>query len=124
MPFIAHKHAPTFELPGASFTGLAAPSRGATENAVWIVTLQPQAPGVLHQVTREEVFVCIEGKGKALMGGETHEMTPGSALVVPAGTEFAISNPGSSLFRAVAVLPVGGQAWVAGSEPFTPPWAA
>jgi len=124
MPFIPHEDAPTFELPHASFTGLAAPSRGATETSAWIVTLHPGAPGLPHQVTREEIFVCIEGQGLAVLGGETHELSPGSALVVPAGTLFALSNPGVQAFRAVAMLPVGGQACLEGQEPFTPPWAA
>lgn len=124
MPFIPSETAPTFELPHASFTGLAAPSRGATETSTWIVTLHPGAPGLPHRVTREEIFVCIEGRGLAALGDGTHEMTPGSALVVPAGALFALSNPGTQSFRAVAMLPVGGQACMDGEQPFTPPWAA
>ena len=124
MPFIPREDAPTFELPNASFIGLAAPSRGATETAAWIVALHPGAPGLPHRVTREEIFVCIEGQGLATLGDETHEISSGSALVVPAGTLFALSNPGTTLFRAVAMLPVGGQACVEGQAPFTPPWAA
>ena len=36
MPVISAAQAPTFELPGIRFTGLAAPSRGSAESAVWI----------------------------------------------------------------------------------------
>jgi mannose-6-phosphate isomerase-like protein (cupin superfamily) len=124
MPFIASADAPQFDLPGASFTGLASPSRGATENAAWIVTLPAGAPGLPHRLTREETFIGLEGQAQARVGDQVHALTPGSALVVPANVEFEISNPGNAPFRAVAVLPVGGQAVLADGVAFTPPWAA
>jgi quercetin dioxygenase-like cupin family protein len=124
MPFISHADAPTFSRHGASFTGLASPQRGATETAVWIVSLAPGSPGTTHQLTREEVFVGIEGHATASVDGCDYELGPGSALIVPAHTNFTISNHSDSNFRALAVLPVGGQAQLAGELPFTPPWAA
>lgn len=124
MPFIDHADAPRFDLHGASFTGLAAPSRGATENAVWLVTLPPRSEGVPHRLTREEIFVVLEGAATATLEGREHALTPGSALVVPAHAELTIANPHDLPFRSVAVLPVGGQALVGDNPPFTPPWAA
>jgi len=123
MPFIAHADAPRFELHGATFTGLASPSRGSSENAVWIVALPPGMAGVPHRLTREEVFVAIEGAARAELDGQVHELRAGSALVVPAGAEFRLGNPYGAPFRTVAVLPVGGQAVVGDAPPFTPPWA-
>ena len=124
MPFIAADSAPSFELHGAAFTGLASPSRGSTENAVWLVTLSDTGQAVPHTVSREEILVCIEGRALAQLGAETQELTPGSALVIPAAIEFSIHNPHPAPFKAVAVLPVGGQATIAGQPAFTPPWAA
>jgi quercetin dioxygenase-like cupin family protein len=123
MPFIASADAPTFDLPGVQFTGLAAPSRGSIETAVWMVELAAGAPAVPHHLTREEIFVGLEGEAIARLGGDEHRVTPGSALVVPAGVTLELSNPHARPFRAVAVLPVGGQAAL-GQELFTPPWAA
>lgn len=123
MPFIDPASAPRFELHGASFTGLASPSRGAIETSVWVTTLPPKSSGVPHRLTREEVFVALEGAAVATLDGQTHELTPGCALVVPAHAELTISNPHDVPFRTVAVLPVGGQAIVGGNPPFTPPWA-
>ncbi len=123
MPFIPAAEARIFDIPGVRFAGLAAPSRGATENAVWIVTLQPGTPGMPHSLTREEIFVAIAGAARATVDGAPHELSEGSALVVPAGAEFSLSNPHAAPFRAVVVLPVGGQARIAGEAPFTPPWA-
>ena len=124
MPLITAEAAPRFELHGAAFTGLASPSRGARANAVWIVTLFDTGTAVPHTLTHEETFVCIEGRALARLDGEEHELAAGGALVVPAGVEFSIRNPDPAPFRAVAVLPVGGQASIAGQAPFTPPWAS
>lgn len=123
MPFIDAADAPRFELHGASFVGLAAPSRGATETAAWIVTLAPGTTGVPHRLTREEVFVALDGAARAMVGDQVHELRPGCALVVPAGTELRLDNPFDAPFRTVAVLPVGGQALLEGQAAFVPPWA-
>lgn len=123
MPFIASADAPQFDLPGVSFAGLAAPSRGATENAAWIVTLHAGAAGTPHRLTREETLIAIEGQARARIGGQVHTLTPGSAIVVPPDVEFELSNPSGQPFRAVAVLPVGGQAVMVDGAAFTPPWA-
>jgi mannose-6-phosphate isomerase-like protein (cupin superfamily) len=122
LPVIAHTDAPTFEVPGYRFTGLAAPSRGASENRVWTIAVARGAPGLPHSVTREEVFVAIEGRAEMTLDGAVQPLAPGDAAVVPAGTEFALANPYAEPFRAVVVLPVGGQA-VTADGTFTPPWA-
>jgi quercetin dioxygenase-like cupin family protein len=123
MPFIPSTAAAVFNLHGAAFTALASPSRGATENAVWVVEIGGNTPGVAHRVTREETLVGLEGRVFARVDEETFELTAGSALIVPANAELQVSNPDPLPFRAVVVLPVGGQAVIAGQKPFTPPWA-
>jgi quercetin dioxygenase-like cupin family protein len=123
MLVITSRDAPTFEVSGVRFTGLAAPSRGASENSVWMISVEPGAPGVPHSVTREEIFVATEGAGEIRIDGATIALAPGDAAVVPANTEFALSNPHAEPFRAVVVLPVGGEAVTAEGR-FTPPWAA
>ena len=123
MPFIAAHNAPCFQLHGASFTGLASPSRGATETAVWLVSLPAHSPATPHRLTREETLVGLEGRALARVNDESFEITAGSAVVVPAHALFELANPHDTPFRAVAVLPVGGQAMLQGGEPFTPPWA-
>lgn len=122
MPFIPAAAARRHDLEDVRFTALAAPSRGARENAVWIVTLAPGAEGAPHMVTREETFVAIAGTARATIGGETHDVTAGSALVVPPGVPFTLANPFPQPFEAVAVMPVGGQAQLGDAPPFTPPW--
>ena len=122
MPLVHALDAPTFAVPGCSFTGLAAPSRGARENSVWLVQVEPGAPGLPHSVTREEIFVATDGRAEIRLEGELHTLGPGDTAVVPANTEFSIAKPHGEPFRAVVVLPVGGQA-VTSDGAFTPPWA-
>lgn len=123
MTVINAASAPRFQLPGILFTGLASPSRGSAENAVWHIRSEPGSDGTVHQLTREEIFVCIAGTAKARIGAQTHELRPGDALIVPAHADFSLSNPGDIAFEAVVVFPVGGQAIRPGQAPMTPPWA-
>ncbi len=124
MTLLSLDDAPIFTLPGVRFTTLSAPSRGARENAVWEVTVEPGVAGSAHYLTREETFVALEGSAIAEIDGQRHELTAGNALVVRAGLAFSLSNPGQQPFRALAVYPVGGQVMMGEQPAFTPPWAA
>jgi mannose-6-phosphate isomerase-like protein (cupin superfamily) len=124
MTVISPDPASTFAIPGVTFTGLAAPSRGAQENAVWRLRMLPGTPANPHRLTREEVIVATAGTARVTIDGVESELAEGSAVIVPPDTEFALFNPGDAPFEAIAVLPVGGQAVLAGAPPFTPPWAA
>jgi mannose-6-phosphate isomerase-like protein (cupin superfamily) len=124
MSIIAGADAPQFTLPGVTFVGLASPSRGARENAVWRLIMQPGVRPMPHRLTREEIFVATAGSAVATIGGEPHALRAGDGLVVPAGTEFSLATPAGESFEAVVILPVGGQAMIGGEAPFTPPWAA
>lgn len=123
MPIIKATAAPTFELHGAVFTGLASPTRGATETCVWRVTIAPGNPGATHTVDREEVFAVLGGRARATIGDEIHELAPGDALIVPPHVGFSLANPHDEPFEAVCVLPVGGRACLPSGDAFVPPWA-
>jgi len=116
--------APRFELPNVTFMGLASPQRGSKENSVWRVTIAPNAPGLPHQLTREETVIVLSGTAIAEIGKERHRVSEGDVIIVPAMTDFSLSNDGAEAFEAIAVLPVGGQAIVGNDAPFTPPWAS
>ncbi|MCA9589571.1 MAG: cupin domain-containing protein, partial [Myxococcales bacterium] len=93
MPIISSQDAPTFDIPGVRFIGLAAPSRGATENAVWRVVMQPGTPANVHRLSREEVLVAVSGSARVSIAGVESELTAGSAVIVPPDTDFALYNP-------------------------------
>ncbi|WP_448625960.1 cupin domain-containing protein [Geodermatophilus sp. URMC 64] len=115
--------APTHELGHARFTSLATPSRGSTETSVWSVEIAPGSPGMLHRITREEVFVILSGVADVALDGQRSYAHPGDAIVVPADTPFTLGSAGEEPLRALCILPVGGQAQHEGGQPFTPPWA-
>jgi mannose-6-phosphate isomerase-like protein (cupin superfamily) len=122
MPVISGATAPVFSLPNAVFTGLASPSRGASETSVWRVSVVPGAPAEEHSLDREEVLVALSGRALASIGGVRYEVGPGDAIVVPAHQPFSLANPHAEPFEAVAVLPVGARAAMADGRRFTPPW--
>ena len=114
---------PTHEFGGARFTSLATPSRGSTDTSVWSVEIAPGAPGVPHRLTREEVFVVLDGRAEVLLDGERSSASAGDAIVVPPGVAFALAAAGDEPLRALCCLPVGGQGQLGDGAPFIPPWA-
>jgi quercetin dioxygenase-like cupin family protein len=123
MPVIDNSQSPTFELAGVTFTGIAAPSRGSRETAIWRARIAPNTPGVVHHMTREEIIVTTRGEGRVQIGGDTHALRPGDAFAVPAFTEFALECAGEIAFEAMVILPVGGRAVIANEPAFVPPWS-
>jgi mannose-6-phosphate isomerase-like protein (cupin superfamily) len=123
MPVIDDDNAPRFDLGGTHVVGLAAPSRGARDTSVWRLRLDPGSSSPPHALDREEVFVAISGAATAAFADHTETVRAGGALIVPAGQEFSISTEGVEPFEAIACLPVGASATVAG-EASVPPWAA
>ena len=105
------------------FTSLATPSRGSCETSVWMVEIPQGDPGVLHRLTREELFVVLAGTAEVSIGGVVSSAARGDAIVIPADTAFTLVAAGEEPLRALCILPVGGQAQHEGGEPFTPPWA-
>lgn len=113
---------PTHDIGSARFTSLATPSRGSTETAVWQVEIEVGAPATPHSLTREEVFVVLDGTAAVRIGAVDGLAGRGDAIVAPAGTEFELSNGGDVVPGLLCCLPVGGQARLDGAT-FTPPWA-
>jgi mannose-6-phosphate isomerase-like protein (cupin superfamily) len=123
MPVLRAPAAPTHDLGHARFTALATPSRGSTDTAVWMVEILPGAPATPHSLTREEVFVVLEGTASVRIAGSDGQAVAGDAIVVPAGVEFELANADTAPLRLVCCLPVGGQGVIGDGAPFTPPWA-
>jgi mannose-6-phosphate isomerase-like protein (cupin superfamily) len=114
---------PTHDLGGARFTSLATPTRGAIDTAVWRVEILPGTPATPHSLTREEVFVVLEGIASVRIAGQRDEVAVGDAIVVPADVDFELANAGEETLRLVCCFPVGGQARLPHGNTFTPPWA-
>ncbi|HEU4331969.1 MAG TPA: cupin domain-containing protein [Lapillicoccus sp.] len=123
MPVITAPPDTTHTLGSTRFTSLATPSRGSQETSVWRVEIAPRTPATPHSLTREEVFVVLDGEATVEIDGVGDAARPGDAIVVPAGVEFALANDGDQPLRLLCCLPVGGQGRIADGDPFTPPWA-
>jgi len=121
MPVIHPEQAPTFDSGGATITGLAAPSRGASDTAAWRVRFSGGHASPPHSLDREEVFVVLSGAVTARYADHSETAHAGGALIVPAGVEFSIGADDGPA-EAVCTLPVGGTALLAGDR-IVPPWA-
>lgn len=123
MPVIPASPSPTHVLPHARFTSLVTPSSGARETSVWRVTLSPHAPATRHSVTREEIFVVLQGRARIEWEGTSQVASAGDAILVPAEVPFALSAEGAEAAELLCCLPVGGKARLGDGQLFTPPWA-
>jgi mannose-6-phosphate isomerase-like protein (cupin superfamily) len=112
----------THDIGTASFTSLATPTRGSRETSVWRVEIAAHTPATPHSLTREEVFVVLDGEASVEIGGVRAAAHAGDAIVVPAHVEFALANDGETPLRLLCCMPVGGQGIMPGGVPFTPPW--
>lgn len=115
--------APVFDLPGVTFTALAAPSRGSGELCAWLITVEPglETPQP-HTLDRDEVFLVVEGEVRLTPDGPV--VGAGDVVVVPAGEPIQLANPGSIPARAHVAIAAGFEATMAdGTAVGTPPWA-
>jgi mannose-6-phosphate isomerase-like protein (cupin superfamily) len=113
--------APRFEIPGVTFIGMASPSRGTEQVCTWkIVVDANHRSGAAHTLDRDEVFMVLSGS----IGVAGEVLGPGDVLVVPAGDDIDVSNPGDVPAEVMVAIPAGFTATMADGTPFgTPPWA-
>ncbi|NWG07259.1 MAG: cupin domain-containing protein [Chloroflexi bacterium] len=58
-----------------------------------VMSLEPGEDIGLETYLETDQFICVEeGNGKAILDGLEYELKPGSAIVIPAGTEHNILN--------------------------------
>ena len=56
----------------------------------------------------EELVVVTQGRGKAVIDGETHEVAQGDVLYIPPGVEHEVSNGGEELLGVLFInVPTG-----------------
>ena len=62
-----------------------------------VMSLQPGGAISLETYLDTDQFICVEGgTGKAILDGLAYELKPGSAIVIPAMTEYNIINTSST----------------------------
>jgi mannose-6-phosphate isomerase-like protein (cupin superfamily) len=123
MPHIDNAAAPSFDIAGVTFTAVASPSRGTSENAMWRASVAPHTEGVPHHMTREEIIFAVDGTGVVRIAGTDYPLQRGDAFAVPAFTEFQLESATDHPFEALVILPVGGRAVIGTDPAFPPPWS-
>lgn len=122
MTVIKAADAPRFELPGAQFTVLAAPSLGSADVCTWKLTVAPgRDPDAAHTLDQDEIFMVLSGTVRVTPGGET--VTAGDAVIVPAGKEIQLVNTGTEPAELHVAIRAGFTGTMADGTKVTPPWA-
>jgi mannose-6-phosphate isomerase-like protein (cupin superfamily) len=120
---ITSEQAPTFRLDGVTAVGYASPSRGAHDLSLWRLSLVPGETSPAHTLSREEVFLALNGSAVATIDGTAHAFAAGDCVVVRAGAPFTLVA-GDEGLDAVCAMAAGGQATILPDGPtVTPPWA-
>lgn len=121
---ISSQDAQTFQQDGVTAVGYASPSRGASELSLWRPSLVAGEASPAHSLSRQEVFLALEGSAVAGIDGAAHAFAAGDCLVVPIDTPFTLVA-GDAGLEAVCAMVAGGQATILPAGPtITPPWAA
>ena len=115
---------PEFELMGNHMRGLATPSRGAAEVAVWRGVTEVGAASPPHTHDHEEVLVVLAGSGSASLDDQRVEVSPGDVVIVPPNRLHQLFGPedGEPL-DAIAVMPIGTRTFLPDGEELQAPWA-
>ena len=121
MPITKHAETVEQQMHGFAFRSLARSEQGSTELAVWQIYAPAQAASPAHAMSHEEVVVVQSGRLAATIGDERFEAGPGDTFIVPAGTQFQLSNPFDEPAEAVACTRLGMAAVIDGQN-MTPPW--
>jgi mannose-6-phosphate isomerase-like protein (cupin superfamily) len=112
------------ELPDARFDSYVHPDRGSTELCAWRVEIAPHTTGMPHKISQEEVFLALVGNAEAVVDGQPHPLAASEVLVVPAGGELRLDNPGDTPFVAWVTTRIGLRAQLPDGSWISPPWVA
>jgi mannose-6-phosphate isomerase-like protein (cupin superfamily) len=122
MQVIRANEAPTFQLPGVTFTVLASPSHGSPGLCTWKLTVDPGAGGDQpHTLDRDEVFMVLSGTVQVTPDGE--KLEPGDAVVVTAGEPIQLTNLGDGVAELHVAITAGFTGTMADGTTVQPPWA-
>jgi len=122
VPVIHPDRAVVHDLHGTRFTVYAAPGSGSSELCAWQAEIPSGSVGVPHRITREEVFLVLDGTLRVTLDGAVHDLTPGDVLVAPAGSQLQADNPGDQPVRSWVTTSVGLRAALPDGTWITPPW--
>ena len=122
MPVIHADQAAVHQMHGTSFTAYASPARGSRELCAWRIEIPGHTEGVRHRVSREEVLYVLSGTIRASLDGQADDAAAGDVIVVPAGAQFGVDNPGHEPATAWVTTSVGLLGVLPDGSWISPPW--
>ena len=129
MPVLHAADAVVHQLHGSVFTSFASPARGSRELCAWRLEVPPGSRGVPHTISKEEILLVLSGTLRVTLDGapasadaQPADARPGDAVLVPAGAQLQVDNPGPAPAVAWVTTSVGLEATMAGGAAIRPPW--
>lgn len=123
MPVIRSTEGTEHRMHGAVFTAYANSATGSGELCAWTTRLPPGQSGAEHRISREEIFLVLEGTPHVSIDGRESALAPGDVLVAPAHRTLRLDNPDAQEALIWATTSVGLSARMADGSEVSPPWA-
>lgn len=104
---IPHSQLKSFENNGNSLMGVATKGLGSERFEVWRSKVLPgsQTPPHVHET--EEIFIFLEGKGRATIGHQSFEFEAPATVIAPARVQHQFFNTGSVPTDAIVIVGIG-----------------
>lgn len=117
-----HAALQAYENHGNTLRGIATPGLGATSYEVWRTSVAVGSATPLHRHESEEVFIFLQGKGKARIGDQEFTFEAPATVVAPANVPHQFFNIGDVPTDAIVVVGVGSKIWDATGKEMQLPW--
>ena len=117
-----HAALQSFENHGNTLRGIATPGLGATSYEVWRTSVAVGSATPLHRHESEEVFIFLQGKGKARIGDQEFSFEAPATVVAPANVPHQFFNIGDVPTDAIVVVGIGSKIWDATGKEMQLPW--
>ncbi len=121
MVLVSRSEAIRHDMHGSVFTSFIAPSTGSEQLCAWQLDVPPNAAGVPHRVSHEEVLLILAGELVTHVDDVPVTARAGDAVCVPAGARFCVDG-GPSGASAWVVTRVGLTATTSDGTRIVPPW--
>jgi mannose-6-phosphate isomerase-like protein (cupin superfamily) len=118
----AHAALPSYENHGNTLRGIATATSGARNYEVWRTSVAVGSATPPHSHQSEEVFIFLQGKGKARIGDQEYTFEAPATVVAPANVPHQFFNIGNVPTDAIVVVGVGSKIWDSAGNEMHLPW--
>jgi len=102
MPVVRARDVRRHVTPNAVMTTLASPAQGRAELALWRVEMTAGQRGPEHTFDVEQTWTVVSGGTEIELDGETHALSAGDTIVLPAGAFRRVTAGGDGVEALVA----------------------